>query len=82
MWMRGDAVLKHDTVAEVLEHGRTGYIVDSQDEAVAAARRVDEIDRSACRRSFEARFTAPTMARRYLEVYARLGQQAVLAEVA
>ena len=70
------------SVPEVLEHGRTGFIVDTQEEAIAAARRVHEIDRTACRRSFESRFTAPTMARRYLEVYARLGQQTVLAELA
>ena len=69
------------SVAEVLEQGRTGFIVDSQEEAIAAARRVDTIDRSACRLSFESRFTAATMARRYVEVYARLGQQ-TLAEMA
>jgi glycosyltransferase involved in cell wall biosynthesis len=66
------------SVAEVLEHGRTGFIVDSQEEAIAAARRADTIDRYECRRSFEARFTAATMARRYLEVYARLDQQALV----
>ena len=60
------------SVAEVLEHGVTGYIVTSQDEAVAAARAVGRLSRQACRAAFEQRFTARTMAARYLEVYHHL----------
>ncbi len=60
------------SVAEVMEHGRTGFIVHTQEEAIEAARRLDAIDRHECRRAFEERFTAAGMAARYLEVYGRL----------
>ena len=60
------------SVPEVIEHGVTGFIVDDMDQAVDAARRIGEIDRGACRRAFERRFTARRMAERYLEVYSAL----------
>ncbi|WP_280154556.1 glycosyltransferase family 4 protein [Piscinibacter sp. XHJ-5] len=60
------------SVPEVLEHGVTGYIVNDHQQAVAAARRIDLIDRRRCRQAFEQRFTATTMAERYLEVYRAL----------
>jgi glycosyltransferase involved in cell wall biosynthesis len=71
----GTPVIAYDrgSVPEVVEHGATGFIVRDLDEAVAAARRLHEIDRHRCRSAFEERFTAQAMASRYLEVYARLG---------
>jgi glycosyltransferase involved in cell wall biosynthesis len=69
-------------VAEVVEHGVTGFIVRNQQEAIAAARRLHEIDRGRCRARFEQRFTAATMAQRYLELYARLARSKMLAAVA
>ncbi|MFL6663645.1 MAG: glycosyltransferase family 4 protein [Rhizobacter sp.] len=62
------------SVPEVIEHGVTGYIVNDQQQAIAAARRIDRIDRRRCRRAFEERFTATVMAERYLEVYRRLAE--------
>lgn len=59
-------------VVEVLQHGVTGYIVNDQQQAIAAARRIDLIDRRHCREAFEARFTARAMAERYLNVYRSL----------
>jgi glycosyltransferase involved in cell wall biosynthesis len=59
-------------VAEVLEHGVTGYIVNDQQQAIAAARRIDRIDRRRCRQVFEERFTSTVMAERYLSVYGAL----------
>ena len=64
-------------VAEVMQDGVCGYIVHSQEEAIAAAQRVGEIDRGVCRRTFEERFTAEHMASRYVEVYqALIGRRA------
>jgi glycosyltransferase involved in cell wall biosynthesis len=60
---------RHGSVPEVVEHGRTGFIVDDLDGAVAAVRAVDTIDRRACRAAFELRFTSKRMARDYLDVY-------------
>jgi glycosyltransferase involved in cell wall biosynthesis len=61
------------SVPEVVEHGRTGFIVEDTGQAIEAARRIGDIDRGACRRTYERRFTARRMAERYIEVYAALG---------
>jgi glycosyltransferase involved in cell wall biosynthesis len=57
------------SVPEVLEHGVTGFIVDSDAQALDAARRIDTLDRRLCRQTFERRFTAQRMAKQYLDVY-------------
>ena len=44
------------SVPEVIEHGRTGFIVDDIDEMVEAVRHIDEIDPAECRRAAEERF--------------------------
>jgi glycosyltransferase involved in cell wall biosynthesis len=64
----------HGSVPEILEHGVTGYIVNNQQEAIAAARDIDRIDRRRCRQVFEQRFAARVMARRYLDVYRELAE--------
>jgi glycosyltransferase involved in cell wall biosynthesis len=63
---------RRGSVPEVVEEGVSGFIVDSVEEAVAAVRRIDEIDRRRCRQAFEERFTASRMAQDYLAVYERL----------
>ncbi len=60
------------SVPEVIEHGVTGFIVENEDEAVEAVRRLPEIDRRRVRARFELRFSATAMARRYLDLYERL----------
>ncbi len=57
------------SVPEIVADGVTGYLVNSEEEAVAALARLDRIDRSACRRDFEERFSARRMARDYLRLY-------------
>jgi glycosyltransferase involved in cell wall biosynthesis len=47
---------RRGAVPEVIEHGRTGFIVDTLDEMVEAARHIDEIDPHECRRVAEERF--------------------------
>jgi len=64
-WNRG-------SVPEIVEDGVTGFIVSSEEEAVAALARVGVLDRTLVRRRFEVRFTAERMARDYLAVYRRL----------
>jgi glycosyltransferase involved in cell wall biosynthesis len=61
------------SVPEVIEHGRTGFVVEDMGQAVEAARRIGEIQRGTCRAAYERRFTARRMAERYVEVYAALG---------
>ncbi|MFF8799643.1 MULTISPECIES: glycosyltransferase family 4 protein [unclassified Methylobacterium] len=60
------------SVPEIVEDGVTGFVVASEDEAVAALARIDGLDRSQVRRRFEARFTSERMARDYLAIYQRL----------
>jgi glycosyltransferase involved in cell wall biosynthesis len=64
------------SVAEVLEHGRTGFVVDDLDAAVDATRRVAELSRQRCREAFEERFTAARMAREYVQLYATVLEKA------
>jgi glycosyltransferase involved in cell wall biosynthesis len=63
---------RNGSVAEVVLDGVSGSIVDSMEQAVAAARRIDQIDRRGCRAYFEARFLAARMADEYERVYGRL----------
>ena len=67
-WNRG-------SVPEVIDHGVTGYIVDSEEEALAALSNIEQIDRRTVRAVFERRFAARTMARSYVDLYARLLQE-------
>jgi glycosyltransferase involved in cell wall biosynthesis len=60
------------SMPELIDHGVTGFLVNSFEEAVAAIGRVGEIDRMACRRAVEQRFTVERMAERYLALYARV----------
>jgi glycosyltransferase involved in cell wall biosynthesis len=60
------------SVREVVEPGVTGFIVRSHAEAVAAARRLGELDRATIRARFEERFSARAMAERYLALYHQL----------
>jgi glycosyltransferase involved in cell wall biosynthesis len=59
-------------IPEVIEDGLTGFIVNSEEEALAAIERIAAIERPGIRAVFEQRFTATTMARAYLDVYAQL----------
>src|SRR5262249_4378104 len=57
------------SVPEVIEDGITGYVVDDEDQAVAAVRRLPGLDRAAIRQVLEQRFTARRMAEDYLRIY-------------
>jgi glycosyltransferase involved in cell wall biosynthesis len=59
-------------VPEVIDEGVTGFIVDSEAEALAAIARAPDLERRWVRAAFERRFAATTMGRAYLDVYARL----------
>lgn len=59
-------------LAEIVEHGKTGFVVNNAPEMADAIREVHRIDPVACRRTAMARFSAERMARRYLELYETL----------
>jgi len=60
------------SVPEVMDDGLTGFIVDDEDEAVAAIGRLGELDRAKVRQQFDRRFTARRMAQDYLDLYGEL----------
>jgi glycosyltransferase involved in cell wall biosynthesis len=60
------------SMPELIDHGVTGFLVDTLDEAVEAVGRVAELDRAACRQSVVDRFTVERMADQYLALYRRL----------
>ena len=68
----GTPVIAFDcgSAPEIVEPGVTGFIVRTEEEAVAAAHRLGELDRRRIRRRFERRFSSVTMARGYLDLYA------------
>jgi glycosyltransferase involved in cell wall biosynthesis len=62
------------SVPEVVEEGVTGFIVESEEQAIAAVARLPSINRRNVRAAFEQRFTASIMARTYLNVYSGMLQ--------
>jgi len=66
--------MRRGSVPEVMDDGVTGFIVDSEDEAVAALGRLPMLDRAAVRERFEQRWTARRMAQDYVDVYQRLAR--------
>ena len=63
---------RRGSMAELIEHGVTGFLVDGFDEAVTAIGRLGEIDRRACRAAVEQRFSVERMADDYLALYRRI----------
>jgi glycosyltransferase involved in cell wall biosynthesis len=61
--------MRYGSVPEVIDDNVTGFIVDDEDQAVAAVRKLHSLDRARVRRIFEERFTARRMADDYLAVY-------------
>ena len=63
---------RRGSTAEIVEDGATGFLVESLEQAVAAAARAHLLDREAIRARFDLRFSATAMARSYLDVYGDL----------
>lgn len=64
---------------EVVEDGRTGFIVDDVAGMTAALERIGQIDRPTCRAVARQRFSHERMAAEYLERYALLAEGALQA---
>jgi glycosyltransferase involved in cell wall biosynthesis len=60
---------RHGALPEVVDHGVTGFLVNSVDEAVKVLKHVDQLDRPAIRETFQRRFTADRMAKDYLRLF-------------
>ncbi len=68
--------LRRGCLPELVDHGVTGFLADTPEELAAYARRVGELDRAACRRAAEERFSAGAMAERYLALYGEVMRRA------
>jgi glycosyltransferase involved in cell wall biosynthesis len=60
------------SMPELIEDGVNGFLVDTLDQAIAAIGRIATIDRAACRRSVERRFSVERMADDYCALYERI----------
>lgn len=60
---------------EVIEDGRTGFLVNNVNEAVESLSRLPEIDRETCRNHVEKRFSVATMVQSYEIIYQKIFQQ-------
>ena len=60
------------SVPEIIENGKSGYVVNSMEAAVEVAIKIHTLDRSLVRDCFKQRFTAKRMAEQYLDLYQKL----------
>ena len=60
------------SVPEVIEHGKTGFVVDTNEEMINAIERISAIDRKACRKAVEEKFTLEQMVDKYKKIYEEL----------
>lgn len=63
---------RRGSMPELIEHGATGFLVDSLDEANRAIERINEIDRRSVHRAVADRFSIDRMADAYLALYRRI----------
>jgi glycosyltransferase involved in cell wall biosynthesis len=61
--------VRRGSMPEIVSDGETGVLVESAGEAITALTLVEGIDRSACRRAVEERFSVEAMADRYQALY-------------
>ena len=61
-------------LCEIVDHGRTGFLVDSVEEMADGISKAATIDRGECRREAEARFSADRMVESYLALYHRVAR--------
>jgi len=61
--------LRRGVLPELIEHGVTGFLADTEEEFTGYLSRVGELDRGACRRAAAARFGPERMAEDYVRLY-------------
>ncbi|HVK62237.1 MAG TPA: glycosyltransferase family 4 protein, partial [Bdellovibrionales bacterium] len=68
---------RQGSVPEVIEDGKTGFVVDSIDEAVRAVKQLGQVDRKNCRAAFENRFSVDRMVSDYVCLFERMIQSPI-----
>ena len=64
--------INRGSMPELIDHERTGFLVDTPEAAIAAVDAAAGLDRAAARQSVEERFSVEQMARAYLALYQRI----------
>jgi len=57
------------SASEVIEHGKSGYVVKTLKQMIKAVKNIDEIDRAECRKYAEEKFGIQKMVDEYEKVY-------------
>lgn len=63
---------RRGSVPELIEHGKTGFIVETVSEAVQALKKIDRINRADCRSRVEKHFSKEKMVNEYEKLYYKL----------
>jgi glycosyltransferase involved in cell wall biosynthesis len=67
--------MRSGALPDIVEHGRTGYVVDNVAEMADAMQRAGDIDPEACRSAARERFGADRMCAQYLNLYGRMAMR-------
>ena len=59
----------HGALTEIVDEGRTGFLIKNEEEGVEAVRRIASLSRAACRQAAEERFSVGFCAQKYLDAY-------------
>jgi len=63
---------KEGSMPELIEHGKTGFLVDSAEEAVRALKKIKRVSRSYCREYVKKNFPLKRMVNRYERLYKKI----------
>lgn len=63
---------REGSTSEIVEDGKTGFVVDTREEMIEAVKHLSSIDRNACRKSVEERFSLRQMVDAYQYIYEKI----------
>lgn len=63
---------KNGSVPEIVKHGKTGFIVENEEEMIDAVKNIGKIKRENCRKHVVENFTIDKMVQRYERVYEKI----------
>lgn len=64
--------LRRGAASEIIDDGKTGFVVDNEEEMVGAIKKVDTIKPKDCRKRAEEYFSREKMAKKYLDIYKKI----------
>jgi len=64
--------LRRGAVPEVIKHGKTGFLVDNEEDMSRAVKKIEEIDPVECRNYAEKYFSRERLAKDYLSIYRKV----------